>query len=115
MTQKKKRRHRKTFIVFNKYFFLNLWYIRHVVIGLLIIVLLCAYLIGRFEGMSTENSIYFTFVTAFTIGFGDITPLTTGGKIISLVVGLIGIIFTGIIVAVSLRALDKALKEEHEE
>jgi len=108
-------KNRTIFLDFTRYFLKYLWNINHVLIGLLIFVFLCAYLISRAEGMSFGDSLYFTFVTAFTIGFGDIIPHTTIGKITSIIVGLSGIIFTGIIVAVSVRALATALKQEHED
>jgi len=115
MKHKKKAHYRTTFFDFNRYFFKYLWYINHVIISLLVVLLLCAYLISRAEGMSFGDSLYFSFITAFTIGFGDITPHTTIGKFMSIIVGLAGIIFTGIIVAISVRALASALKDEHEE
>jgi hypothetical protein len=53
------------------------------------------------EHLSFLDAIYFTIVTIGTVGYGDITPVTTGGKILSIILIVIGIgtvltIMTGI-------------------
>lgn len=58
---------------------------------------------------STEHgffgALYCSFVTAWTIGYGDYVPAGTIGRILAVLLGLIGMIFTGIIVAASVNAL----------
>lgn len=54
------------------------------------------------------DCIYLAFITALTIGYGDITPSTLLGRIISIILGIIGMIFIGVIVAASIKALEKA-------
>ena len=48
------------------------------------------------EDLSWVDSFYFTIVTLTTVGYGDISPQTTGGKVFTMVYLLIGI---GILVA----------------
>jgi voltage-gated potassium channel len=43
------------------------------------------------EKLSLFNAFYFTMTTIATVGFGDITPLTTGGKVLAIFVIIIGI------------------------
>jgi voltage-gated potassium channel len=43
------------------------------------------------EKLSFFNAFYFTITTLSTVGYGDITPLTVGGKILAIFVILIGI------------------------
>lgn len=81
---------------------------------LLIFIIVGAVLISRAEGINLGNSIYFSFITGFTIGYGDISPNTITGKVISVLLGLIGIIYTGLVVAISIRALSKTLEQESE-
>jgi voltage-gated potassium channel len=64
------------------------------------------------EGISIGNSMYLSFITAFTIGYGDITPVTIIGRVLSVIIGLIGIIFTGLVVAIATRALVSTIQEE---
>ena len=66
-------------------------------------------LIARFDGISLGNGIYFAFITALTVGFGDLVPKSGAAKIITIILALIGLIVLGIVVAVSTHALDIAL------
>ena len=53
---------------------------------------------GRSSGLSILDSIYWAFITATTIGYGDIYPRTEAGRLIALVVAVAGIAsFTAII------------------
>jgi hypothetical protein len=45
------------------------------------------------EGWSYLDSTYFLVVTATTIGYGDIAPITNTGKIITIIYSFIGIAF----------------------
>ncbi|MFA7717992.1 MAG: potassium channel family protein [Candidatus Absconditabacterales bacterium] len=42
------------------------------------------------EGWNLFNSFYFTTVTMSTIGYGDMAPLTHGGKVIAIIYGFMG-------------------------
>jgi voltage-gated potassium channel len=78
----------------------------------LALVILDAIVIALVEGISIGNSMYFSFITAFTIGYGDITPITIIGRVLAILMGLLGIIFTGLVVAVATRALVRTIEEE---
>ncbi len=105
--------HKLILIYFFRYFFEIVWKVNHVIFALFIMFILGALVISKVEGVDIVNSIYFTFITGFTIGFGDITPHTIIGKVISIIIGIVGIIFTGLIVAISVRALSKAFEHEN--
>jgi hypothetical protein len=66
--------------------------------------------ISFIEQLPLGESLYFTFVTGLTIGYGDIAPQSGLGRIVSVGIGVIGMIFTGITVAVATRALADATK-----
>jgi voltage-gated potassium channel len=78
----------------------------------LVLVILGALLMSIVEGISIGNSMYLSFITAFTIGYGDITPVTIIGRVLSVIIGLIGIIFTGLVIAIATRALVSTIEEE---
>ena len=61
--------------------------------------------IGRLENWRVGESLYFTFVTGLTIGYGDLTPKTLVGRLLAMVVGFAGIVVTGLVAAVSVQAL----------
>ena len=82
------------------------------VLGMLIVlIVLHGLAIARFEGIGIADSLYFTFVTAFTIGYGDIAPVTPAGRVLSLNVGFIGLIVTGLVVAINTRALAQTIRD----
>jgi hypothetical protein len=60
------------------------------VIIITLIVLAGAICFHFVEGWGFFDSFYFTSVTMSTIGYGDMAPLTHGGKIISIIYGFMG-------------------------
>ena len=73
--------------------------------SLLMLIILLGIAIGIREGWTVGNSLYFAFITAFTIGYGDITPHYPLTKILAVAIGLVGFLFTGILVAVAVESL----------
>lgn len=67
--------------------------------------------ISYVEHRPISESVYFAFITGFTIGYGDIVPVTTIGRIASILLGFNGILFTGLVVAVAVRAVQFAKAE----
>src|SRR6476661_10658861 len=62
-------------------------------------------LIGHIEKWRIEDALYFTFVTGLTIGYGDLTPRHVVSRLLAVVIGLAGIMLTGLIAALSVQAL----------
>ena len=56
-------------------------------------ILLGAVAIGHFEKMDLNDAIWWAFVTATTVGYGDISPASPGGRIVAVVLMLVGIGF----------------------
>jgi len=74
------------------------------------IIVLFGFMISRFERIPLREAIYFAFITAFTVGFGDIAPKSQGARIITVVLALFGVFLMGVAVAVGVHALDIVLK-----
>jgi hypothetical protein len=51
------------------------------------------------------DAVYFTFVTGLTIGYGDLVPERLLARLIALMIGFIGILLTGLVAALGVRAL----------
>ena len=98
------------FTTFVRYFFRYALYIREVLVGLMILLVLGGVTIAHLERIELGASIYFAFVTGLTIGYGDIAPETAWGRVISVMIGLIGMVFTGLTVAIATRALGDAVR-----
>lgn len=44
-----------------------------------------------FEGMNLQDAVWWSFVTATTVGYGDLSPETAVGRIIASILMLVGI------------------------
>jgi voltage-gated potassium channel len=49
-------------------------------------------------------------VTATTVGYGDLRPGKRGSKIVALLIATLGLVLTGILIAIAVRAATLALK-----
>ena len=99
-----------SFSRFTYYFFHALWKIQGIVYGLVIWLVVNAAAIAYFEKMPFADALYFTLITGLTIGYGDIAPVTIGGRVIAILTGLLGILITGLIVAIAVYALKEAME-----
>jgi len=78
---------------------------------LLLLIALVGYLIGRLEGWSAFDALYHAFINATTVGYGDFRPSRKGSKALAILLALVGLIFTGMIVAIALHAANLAFAE----
>ncbi len=101
------------FIVFTGYFLQIALVVWQVLLGLLLLILLLGCLIAQVEGFALGEGIYFAFVTALTIGYGDIHAETSSGRALSVATGIVGMLFTGITVAVANRALHATVQHQN--
>lgn len=67
--------------------------------------------IGAIEGWSRSNALYFAFITATSVGYGDFHPTKHRSKWLAIAVALVGVLLTGIIVSIGLEALSHAFRE----
>ena len=95
-------------------FFVELWnglrLVWPIVSGLLIIMVLLGMVIGWSEGWPLGEAVYFAFVSGLTIGYGDLVPTQLLSRVLAIVVGCTGILLTGLVAAVGVRALDRATR-----
>ncbi|MFP3566026.1 potassium channel family protein [Paraburkholderia sp. SIMBA_030] len=95
----------------------TLWYLRMILAGLLVLFMLLTvamyYMGNPVETVKRTPSpmgetVYFCAITALTIGYGDVVPTSTFGRIDAILLGLIGMVFTGLIVAAAVRGVQEA-------
>ena len=104
----------RAFNHFCRHFIHNALYIREVLCGLLSLLMLGGIAISHIEQLDLGEALYFAFVTGLSIGYGDISPTTAWGRVISILIGLVGMLFVGITVAIATRALSDAVREDME-
>jgi voltage-gated potassium channel len=83
-----------------------LWHLRGILAILLILFLILSvtmYYVGGAVGATTRTqsslgeTFYFCAVTALTIGYGDVVPTTVLGRIVAVLLGLLGVLITGVV------------------
>jgi|SRR5579864_3592458 len=97
----------------------TLWYLRVFIASLLVIFLVLSaamyYAGGPVEAAtrtpsSPEQTLYFCTITALTIGYGDVVPTTALGRIDAVLLGVVGLLMTGIVTAASVRGVQEAAR-----
>ena len=99
------------FTRFTYHFFSAVWRIKTVILALVALVVAGAAAVSIIEKMPFADTLYFAFVTGLTIGYGDIVVITSFGRLVALLIGLVGILFTGLIIAVAVHAVRESLEE----
>lgn len=86
--------------------------------GLMLAIAAMGMTVGRLEGWSIGDSIYFAFVSGLTIGYGDFSPKTLLGRTLAIVIGICGVLMTALIAAIAVKAMslmDTAPDSSHED
>jgi hypothetical protein len=94
---------------FLKEFLFGLWLTSPLLLSLAAAVTVLGQVAGKKEGWSPFDSFYWSFVTATTVGYGDVRPTKRLARILAIVIALVGLTLTGILVAVAVHAATIAL------
>jgi voltage-gated potassium channel len=96
-------------ITFLKQLGIGLWLTFPLLLSLAAVISLLGQTVGRKEGWSRFDSFYWSFITATTVGYGDIRPVKRRSRILAILIAFLGLILTGIVIAVAVRAGSLAL------
>ena len=78
------------------------WPVLSALLAMIVVLGLAA---GLIEGWSVSDSIYFAFISGLTIGYGDLAPQTLVTRALAIVIGICGVLLTGMVAAVAVKAL----------
>jgi hypothetical protein len=78
--------------------------------GLLVLIVGLGVVAGLVEGWSLQESVYFSFVSGLTIGYGDFAPKTLLGRGLAIAIGICGVLMTALVAAVAVKALTEAAR-----
>jgi len=98
-------------VTFATHFAIALFYVSPVLSLLILLIVGLGSVVRRQEQWAWSEALYFAFVTATTVGYGDRVPSTALSCATAIVIALVGLVMTGIIVAVGLHSLELALTE----
>lgn len=88
------------------------WHAIGIFLFLILAISIGASVYHNVEGWSYLDSTYFLVITATTIGYGDLTPVTDLGKVITMIYSFVGIAIAFYIVSlISNYFIDKRVKE----
>ena len=99
------------FMRFSYHFFIIVRRFHAVFLSLIALMVAGAAVFTYIEKMPVDDALYFSFITGLTIGYGDIVVKTPVGRITAIALGLIGIIFTGLMVAAAIRAVGESMRD----
>ena len=85
-------------------FGLGLFYAAPLLLFLMLLIAFLGQLIGKREGWSRTDTLYYSFITATTVGYGDFKPTTNFGKYMAIAIAFLGLLLTGIFVALGVKA-----------
>ena len=96
-------------VTFLKQFGIGLWLTLPLLLSLGTIITLLGQAVGMKEGWSRFDSFYWSFITATTVGYGDLRPVQRRSRIIAILIAFLGLVLTGIVIAVAVHAATLAL------
>ena len=99
---------------FVRVFFFELVYVGPILASLMLCICFMGYIIGRIEGWSCFDALYHAFINATTVGYGDFRPTKKLSKMLAIAIAFVGIVFTGIVVAIGVHASDQAFKKVYD-
>jgi hypothetical protein len=79
--------------------------------GLLLFKASTGAIVGVLEGWGIWQGIYFAFITGLTIGYGDLAPRTALTRLLAVVIGFSGILLTGLVAALAVKAINAVPRE----
>ena len=95
-------------LIFIKLFFYGLFLAAPLLLFLVIFIALLGQIVGVRESWSRYDAVYWAFITATTVGYGDFRPTGRLSKVLSVIIAITGMILTGIMVALALHAATMA-------
>lgn len=87
----------------------DLWLTLPLLVSLAGAITVIGQLVGKKEGWQPFESFYWSFITATTVGYGDVRPTKRSGRILAILIALVGLTMSGILVAVAVHAATVAL------
>ena len=90
---------------------ISIWYSLPLLLLFMILIFILGQIAGRMESWTIFDSFYWSFITAFTVGYGDMRPSKKITKVLSIIIALLGIMFTGGIVAITVSAGTQAFEQ----
>ena len=73
--------------------------------GLIGVQVTLGVIIGLIEDWPWRDTLYFTFVTGLTIGYGDVVPRTGIARVLAILIGFSGVLLTALVATIGVKAM----------
>ena len=90
-------------VTFLRLFFWAMYLVSPLLVFLGVVIIVLGLFVCRIEHWKTFDGVYWSFITATTVGYGDMRPVKKISKLLSVFIAFLGLLFTGIIVAAALQ------------
>ena len=95
-------------------FFSVFWIIVKVVAPVLVLqaltIVALGQIAGRFEKWTPASTLYWSFITATTVGYGDIRPAGRVARVLAVIIALNGLILFGVVASIAVQATTQAIE-----
>lgn len=98
-------------LTFLQLFFNALYLSAPLLFFICMIIISIGMIVGTIEKWSKFDTLYWTFITVTTVGYGDFRPIKKRSKICAVLLAFIGLMFTGIIVALTVHTATAAFAQ----
>lgn len=88
----------------------GMYLIAPILLLLCTIIVALGLIVGHLESWKKFDALYWAFITALTVGYGDIKPLRKISRMLSVVIAWLGIMLGGVIVAITVEATSSAFE-----
>lgn len=95
---------------FVRIFAYTAYLISPILASLSVIIITLGMIVARIEHWNRSDALYWTFITATTVGYGDFRPTHHTSRTISVFIAILGVIFTGILVSIALEATSHTVR-----
>lgn len=99
---------------FLRAFLRGLMFLSPIWLTLCVLIFGMGVLVAELEGLRLQDGLYFAWVTALTVGYGDVVMVRTLSQVCALLIALTGIVFSGIWVAIAVQAVRAAFTPEND-
>ncbi len=97
-------------LTFLRILYLGITLTSPVLLALLLLIIAMGWISGRLEGWPRAEAIYWAFITATTVGYGDLHPRHRLSRTLAVLISLVGLVLTGILVSIALHAMGIAFE-----
>lgn len=99
---------------FLRIFLRGLIYSAPLLTALALIIVVLGLFVGRIEGWTKTDALYHSFIAATTVGYGDLHPRKKLPKLLAVMTAFVGLVLTGIVVAIAVHSASHAFDVTHD-